>query len=149
MGRFFVEKVIVPALQALREPKEQVYLGLTLATVLVLLFGPGGVTTGSQATNGQVTTREPRLPMFLAKPRGRPQLFSRDQNLLSPLNHGQSTCRKLNQKRQSQTTLPEPNQQPQLLNPDQSTFSPSSHRLNSNCRKNPNQPCQDDFGTIP
>ncbi len=51
MGRFVVEKVIVPALEALRDPKEQVYLGLTLATVLVLLFGPGGVTTGSQATN--------------------------------------------------------------------------------------------------
>lgn len=51
MGRFFVEKMVVPALQALREPKEQVYLGLTLATVLVLLFGPGGVTTRSQATN--------------------------------------------------------------------------------------------------
>lgn len=51
MGRFVVEKVIVPALEALRDPKEQVYLGLTLATVLVLLFGPGGVTTGSQANN--------------------------------------------------------------------------------------------------
>lgn len=51
MGRFFVEKMVVPALQALREPKEQIYLGLTLATVLVLLFGPGGVTTRSQATN--------------------------------------------------------------------------------------------------
>lgn len=49
MGRFFVEKMVVPALQALREPKEQIYLGLTLATVLVLLFGPGGVTTRSQA----------------------------------------------------------------------------------------------------
>lgn len=56
MGRFFVEKMVVPALQALREPKEQVYLGLTLATVLVLLFGPGGVTTRSQAnTPGSYT----------------------------------------------------------------------------------------------
>lgn len=51
MGRFVVEKVIVPALEALRDPKEQIWLGLTVATVLVLLFGPGGVTRGSQATN--------------------------------------------------------------------------------------------------
>ncbi len=56
MGRSLVEKVIVPALEALRDPKEQVYLGLTLATLLVLLFGPGGVTTGSQANQPGIYT---------------------------------------------------------------------------------------------
>ncbi len=51
MGRSLVEKVIVPALEALKDKNEQMWLGVTVATLLVLLFGPGGVTTGSQATN--------------------------------------------------------------------------------------------------
>jgi hypothetical protein len=51
MGRSLVEKVIVPALEALKDKNEQMWLGVTVATLLVLLFGPGGVTTGSQANN--------------------------------------------------------------------------------------------------
>lgn len=42
MRRPLVEHVLVPALRALQQPREQLWLGITLATVLVILFGPGG-----------------------------------------------------------------------------------------------------------
>lgn len=42
MRRPLVEHVLVPALRALQQPHEQIWLGVLLATVLVIVFGSGG-----------------------------------------------------------------------------------------------------------
>jgi len=42
MRRPLVEHVLVRALRALQQPHEQIRLGVLLATVLVIVFGPGG-----------------------------------------------------------------------------------------------------------
>lgn len=42
MRRLVVERVLIPALRVLQQPHEQMWLGITLATLLVIVFGPGG-----------------------------------------------------------------------------------------------------------
>ena len=42
MRRLVVERVLIPALRVLQQPHEQMWLGITMATLLVIVFGPGG-----------------------------------------------------------------------------------------------------------
>jgi hypothetical protein len=94
MGRrWVVERVIVPAWRALQQPREQLWLGIALATLLAVVFGPTGCnpTGHSNPTAGGATApgsyQRPQPPFAMMggtpqKPQVHPPSRSLDQGQL-------------------------------------------------------------------
>ena len=105
MGRFLVEKVIVPALEALRDPKRANLAWVDAShRAGVAVWPRRGDHREPGDTTHQVTTRNPSNGVF-AKANPNTPVVQPGPKPLNPVDHGQSTCRKLNQKRQSKTNF--------------------------------------------
>lgn len=61
MRRIVVERVILPMLRALHQPLEQLWVGITLVTLFVMLFvhNRSGTNTGNSSVNTQGNYRSP------------------------------------------------------------------------------------------